>query len=68
MFFSMLKGGLRANTGLVGSKHRAAFKLQVATTNIAIRGTDFMFVMSDQMYSGVASGSIRASCKTSSLM
>ena len=28
MFFSMLKDGLRVSTGLVGSKHRAAFKLQ----------------------------------------
>ena len=62
MFFSMLKGGLRAITGLIGSKHRAAFKLETNTVTIGIRGTDFMVVMSsDQMYSNVVSGSISMS-------
>ena len=58
MFFSMLKGGLRAITGLIGSKHQAAFKLQTPNATIGIRGTDFMVVMNNQMYSNVVSGSI----------
>ena len=58
IFFSMLKGGLRAITGLIGSKHKTAFRLQTANSTIGIRGTDFMVVMSNQMYSNVVSGSI----------
>lgn len=58
MFFSLLKGGLRAITGLVGSKHQAAFKLQTPNSTIGIRGTDFMVVIVNPVYSSVASGSI----------
>ena len=58
IFFSMLKGGLRAITGLIGSKRQTAFKLQTPNATIGIRGTDFMVVMSNQMYSNVVSGSI----------
>ena len=58
MFFSMLKGGLRAITGLISSKHQAAFRLNTPNATIGIRGTDFMVVMSNQMYGNVVSGSI----------
>lgn len=58
MFFSMLKGGLRAITGLISSKHQAAFRLNTPNATIGIRGTDFMVVMSNQMYGNVISGSI----------
>ena len=58
IFFSMLKGGLRAITGLIGSKRQTAFKLLTPNATIGIRGTDFMVVMGNQMYSNVVSGSI----------
>lgn len=58
IFFSMLKGGLRAITGLISSKHQAAFRLNTPNATIGIRGTDFMVVMSNQMYGNVISGSI----------
>lgn len=58
VFFSMLKGGLRAITGLISSKRQAAFRLSTPNATIGIRGTDFMVVMSNQMYGNVVSGSI----------
>lgn len=58
IFFSMLKGGLRAITGLVGAKHPAGFKLQTPNATIGIRGTDFMLVMSNPLYANIVSGSI----------
>jgi FecR protein len=40
--FSLLKGGLRAVTGLIGKRvNRDAYKLRTATATVGIRGTDF---------------------------
>ena len=40
--FSLLKGGLRAVTGLIGKRiDRDAYKLRTATATVGIRGTDF---------------------------
>lgn len=58
VFFSMLKGGLRAITGLISSKRHAAFRLNTPNATIGIRGTDFMVVLSNQMYGNVVTGSI----------
>ncbi|MEX2516076.1 MAG: FecR domain-containing protein [Gammaproteobacteria bacterium] len=40
-FFSMLKGGLRAVTGLVGQRSRRSYRVETAVATIGIRGTDF---------------------------
>jgi hypothetical protein len=40
--FALLKGGMRAVTGLIGKRvNRDAFKLRTATATVGIRGTDF---------------------------
>lgn len=40
--FALLKGGLRAITGLIGKRvNRDAYKLRTATATVGIRGTDF---------------------------
>jgi hypothetical protein len=44
-FFSLLKGGVRSVTGLIGRRTRSNFRLRVAVATIGIRGTDFSVVM-----------------------
>jgi len=40
--FSLLKGGMRAITGLIGHRaNRDAYRLRTATATVGIRGTDF---------------------------
>jgi hypothetical protein len=40
--FALLKGGLRAVTGLIGKRvNRDAYRLRTATATVGIRGTDF---------------------------
>ena len=41
ILFSLLKGGLRSVTGLLGKRSPDAFKLNTATATIGIRGTHF---------------------------
>ncbi|MCP5150892.1 MAG: FecR domain-containing protein [Ectothiorhodospiraceae bacterium] len=41
-FFSLLKGGLRYVTGLIGRRNRDAFRLSSPVATIGIRGTDFV--------------------------
>jgi hypothetical protein len=40
-FFSLLKGGLRTITGLVGRSDRAKYQMRTATATIGIRGTEY---------------------------
>jgi len=57
--FSMLKGGMRFVTGLIGKARKQAFRLAAPNATIGIRGTDFMVVMADKaMYSQVLTGKI----------
>ena len=44
-FFSLLKGGARSITGLIGRRTRSNFRLRVPVATIGIRGTDFSVVM-----------------------
>lgn len=39
-FFSLLRGGFRAVTGLIGQKHKANYRITTAGSTIGIRGTD----------------------------
>lgn len=56
---SMLKGGMRFITGLIGQQSKQAFKLVTPSATIGIRGTEFMVAMvDDSMYSQVLAGDI----------
>ena len=44
-FFSLLKGGARSITGLIGRRNRMSYRLRVSVAAIGIRGTDFSIVM-----------------------
>ena len=39
-FFSLLRGGFRAITGLVGQKHKGNYRITTAGSTIGVRGTD----------------------------
>lgn len=59
IIFSMLKGGLRFVTGLIGQRKKQAFRLLTPNATLGIRGTDFMVAMVDNsMYTQVQSGKI----------
>ncbi|HMH19429.1 MAG TPA: FecR family protein, partial [Burkholderiales bacterium] len=44
-FFSLLKGGIRSLTGMIGHSNRKNFSLRVATATVGIRGTHFTVLM-----------------------
>jgi len=46
-FFSLLKGGLRTITGLVGRSNRSNYKVTTGVATIGIRGTEYMAVLDD---------------------
>jgi hypothetical protein len=57
--FSMLKGGMRFITGLIGRSNPQAFRLATPSATIGIRGTEFFAVLAnDALYNKVLSGSI----------
>jgi len=43
-FMSVLKGGLRTITGVIGRQNRERYKITTATVTIGVRGTDFEIV------------------------
>jgi hypothetical protein len=59
-FFSLLQGGLRAITGLIGSSNRAGWKLGTPAATIGIRGTEFLAVIQQSVYLKVDAGAISA--------
>lgn len=60
--FSMLKGGLRAVTGLISSRNREAFKVTTPLATIGIRGTEFMAQLTNsQVYMQVLVGTVNLS-------
>ena len=55
--FSLLKGGLRAITGLIGKRRPASYRMKTAVATIGIRGTDYELRLTDQgLYAGVTPG------------
>lgn len=58
VLLSLLKGGLRAISGLVVNTNRSAFALRTSTATIGIRGTDLMTVSFQGTYTQVLSGSV----------
>jgi hypothetical protein len=59
-FFSLVQGGLRAITGLIGSANKPGWKLATPTVTIGIRGTDFMAVVNQGVFLKVDAGAISA--------
>ncbi|MEW6165438.1 MAG: FecR family protein [Pseudomonadota bacterium] len=70
-FFSLLKGGLRTITGLIGKRDRDAYRMKTATATVGIRGTHYNLVFCQQncrnsdgslardgLYGGVLDGAI----------
>jgi len=59
IIFSMIKGGMRFVTGLIGQQRKQAFRLLTPNATLGIRGTEFMVAMVDKsLYSQVQSGKI----------
>ena len=54
----ILKGALRAVTGLIGQRSRGRFALVAPQATIGIRGTDFMVALTNQGYVSVLQGSV----------
>jgi hypothetical protein len=59
-FFSIVQGGLRAITGLIGNANKPGWRLATPTATMGIRGTDFMAVINQATYLKVDAGSISA--------
>ena len=59
-FFSLLQGGLRAITGLIGANHKEGWKLAAPTATMGIRGTDFMVVVDQGIFIKVDAGAVSA--------
>lgn len=55
-FFSLLRGGLRAITGLIGSRNRDAYKVRTTVATIGIRGTEYTLSYPDADSLSVATG------------
>ncbi|MGH8462079.1 MAG: FecR family protein [Stenotrophobium sp.] len=50
-FFSLLKGGFRAVSGLIGHIDRAEYRVTTPVATIGIRGTDYLVVLCDEVCS-----------------
>ena len=46
-FFSLLKGGFRTITGLIGKEKRSQYRVSTTVATIGIRGTDYSALLSD---------------------
>lgn len=57
-FLSLLQGGLRAITGLIGDRNPRSWKVATPTATAGIRGTDFMLVIRQGLYAQVNTGAI----------
>ncbi|MGH8456731.1 MAG: FecR family protein [Stenotrophobium sp.] len=47
-FFSLLKGGFRAVSGLIGHVDRAEYRMSTPVATIGIRGTDYLAIVCDE--------------------
>lgn len=58
-FFSLLKGGIRAITGLIGQKNKSNYRIATINSTIGIRGTDheiFVVVAGSELAASVPAG------------
>ena len=57
-FFSLLKGGLRTITGVIGRLNKKAYKLVTPVATIGIRGTEYLAVLGGSLTVHVGDGEI----------
>src|SRR4249920_3649761 len=57
-FFSLLKGGLRTITGLVGRTNKANYQVQTSVATIGIRGTEYTIEYGHSVIGTVGEGQI----------
>jgi hypothetical protein len=62
-FFSLLKGGMRTITGLVGRMHKRNYQVSTTVATIGIRGTEYTLSMSGGLRGSVGEGEIQV-CNT----
>src|SRR3954452_19585193 len=57
-FFSLIKGGLRTITGLVGRTSRRSYQVRVPVATIGIRGTEYTLLFDGEALGSVGEGEI----------
>ncbi len=57
-FFSLLKGGLRTITGIVGKLRKKAYRLTTPVATVGIRGTEYLAVVGNSLTVHVGDGEI----------
>jgi hypothetical protein len=62
-FFSLLKGGLRTITGLVGRAHKRNYQITTTVATIGIRGTEYTLSLNGGLKGSVGEGEIQV-CNT----
>jgi hypothetical protein len=62
-FFSLLKGGLRTITGLVGRQHKRNYQITTTVATIGIRGTEYTLSLNGGLKGSVGEGEIQV-CNT----
>lgn len=55
---SLLKGGLRTISGLVGKRNRSDYRMETSVATIGIRGTDYALDLDSVLVGNVADGAI----------
>jgi hypothetical protein len=58
--FSLLKGGLRTITGLVGRTNRKAYQVNTSVATIGIRGTEYAIAYTNSITGSVGEGEVQA--------
>ena len=57
-FFSLIKGGMRTITGLIGRSHRRNYQVRVPVATIGIRGTEYTLLFDGTALGTVGEGEI----------
>ena len=57
-FFSLLKGGMRAITGLVGKSNKEAYRVNTPVATIGIRGTEYLAEFEEKLLVKVGDGAV----------
>ena len=58
---TLLKGALRAVTGLIGESNKTTVVFKTSVATIGIRGTDFQLYFDDRLYISILDGAVEAS-------
>ena len=68
-FFSLLKGGFRAITGLIGHVHKGAYQVKTPAATLGIRGTGYNMALRDEgLFVNVGEGAISLNNKAGFLV